>query len=182
MRLPYKSEDLLSDALSSCSEVVLSDYYRRLDLATTSAQGAHLAVDMSKAMEQRILDTHSKIKKTNLIAISAILLAGLATLVFDIQNGKTATLFAVLAWTAYLGALEIYTLPHLADQKSKYWNEYQMHAIVWRSAVGSNGFSEHMGLSRTEFHGDINDDADTVNLAIRGFALNQALRISRNER
>jgi len=137
---------------------------------------------MSKAMEKRISDAQSKIKKTNLFAISAILLAGLATLVFDLQNGKTATLFAVLAWTAYIGALEIYTLPHLADQKSKYWNEYQMHAIVWRSAVGSNGFAEHMEVSRAEFHGDIHDDADAVKLAIRGFALNQALRISRNKR
>ena len=64
----------------------------------------------------------------------------------------------------------------LRIMKANHWNGYQKNAREWTTLLGNTGFAEHLSLVGTEYQGDVYEDADNVELAIRAYALLKAER------
>ena len=176
MRLPFKTEDDLSKSLAATSESIRIDYQRRLEQSSVAALSAHFEKELSKEIEYQISTIGAQIKKVNLVAIILLFVLGAITLTADLPYGRIVVWFVVVLWVVYIGAMDLFFLPVLRIKQVNHWNGYQIHAREWSTLLGNTGFSEHLSLVGTEYQGDVYEDADNIELAIRGFAFVRAKR------
>lgn len=162
MRLPFKTEDELSNRLATTSEAIRIDYHRRLEQSSVAALSAHLEKELSSQIESKILIIGAQVKKVNLAAIVVLFVLAAITLAMDLPYGRVGAWFVALAWLAYVGATELFFLPIFRIKQANHWNGYQKHAWEWSSLRGNTGFAEHISLVGTEYRGDVYEDADNI--------------------
>jgi hypothetical protein len=179
IRPPFKTEQDFSQRLAATSECVRIDYFRRLDQASVSVLAARLEKEQSTHVELLLSTSRLQVKKVNIGACCLLLVLAAATLALDLPYGRAASWITAAAWASYVGASEFFFLPYLRLRQAKHWNDYQRHAREWTSLLGNRGFAEHMAVSGAQFLGEAPAEAETVDLAIRGFALVQAERAAR---
>ena len=178
-RPPFKTEQEFSQRLAASSEGVRIDYFRRLDQASVAVLAALLEKEQSAHVESLASSSRERLKRVNIGACCLFLVLAAATLALDLPYCRVACWFMAAAWASYVGASEFFFLPYLRLQQIKHWNDYQKHAREWTSLLGNRGFAEHMAVSKEQFRGEAPAEAETVELAIRGFALVQAERAAR---
>jgi ABC-type multidrug transport system fused ATPase/permease subunit len=175
MRLTFKTEDELLNRLENMSEIIRVDYYRRLEQSSVAALSAHLKKDLANQTESKTLAIRAQIEKVNLIVSLFLLVLGVIILTTDLlPYGRVVAWFVTGMWVFYIGATELFFLPILRLIHANHWSGYQIDARTWATLLGNSGFAEHLSLVSTEYRGDVEEDADNIELAIRGYALLKA--------
>ena len=174
MRSPFKTEDDLSNRFAASSEAIRIEYHKRHEQSYVVALSAYLEKELSRQIESQVLSIGVHVKKVNFVAILILFALAAITLTVDLPYGRVSTWFVAGSWVAYITATELFFLPILRIMQAKHWNGYQTHAREWTSLLGNSGFAEHISLVGTESRGEVHEDADKIELAIRGFALLKA--------
>ena len=177
--MPFKTQDDLSDRLSTCSETIRVDYHRRFETASLAVLSAHRAKEQANLFDAQANKHQAEIKRGNMFAIAALVLIEVFTLAIDLPHGRLFSGLLGVLWVVCVGAMEIFLIPTLRLQQTIHWNGYQISAREWRLLIGNQGFAEHFAVTAAEYRGEAPEDADAVQLAVRGFALIQAERAIR---
>lgn len=179
MQPTFKTEEDLSQRLAKCSEPVRVDYYRRFEQASVAALSAHLEKEQASQVGSLTSRSLKNLKKVNLFAGILLFVLSVGTLVLDLPYGQGFSWFTATVWMAYVGVHEFFFLPNLQLLQVSHWNRYQIHAREWSVLLGHRGFAEHMATVAAAYNGEAPDDADVVDLCIRGLALIHAERAGR---
>lgn len=108
------------------------------------------------------------------MACILLLLFGAVVITTNPPHARAVAWFFAGCWVAYLVATELFFLPQLGLKQMTHWNAYQIHAREWEVLLGNSGFAEYMLVCGAQFKGEAPENADAVDLAIRGYALIQA--------